>query len=322
MVRRILLFARRQEPSRRIIILQEALPEALQPLRAALPAQVSLEVRIDPATPPTALDATQLYQVVSNLMSNAMHAIGEQGGALSVEAAPAALGASDCVEQPERRPGRYARLTLRDSGAGMTPQTLARIFEPFFTTKSQGQGTGLGLAIVRSIVAAHDGFISVDSAPGQGTAFHIYFPAAAKEQLAAAEAIEPAKPLPSLRLRLLLVDDEELLVRAVTRMLSRRGFEVTAFQRPAEALQLFTAHPDRFDLALVDLAMPEMSGLELSARLIAIRPGFPVLLASGNATGVEPAQAQQAGIRELVAKPYDGNTLLEAVERIIQPPRS
>ena len=321
MVRRILLFARRQEPSRRIIQLQEALPEALKPLRAALPPQVSLEVRIDPATPPTALDATQLYQVVSNLMSNALHALGETGGVLFAEAAPAALSASDCIDHPERRPGRYARLTLRDSGSGMSPETLARIFEPFFTTKSQGQGTGLGLAIVRSIVAAHDGFIAVESAPGQGTAFQLYFPAAAQEQLDAAEAAEPGKTAPALHLRLLLVDDEALLLRAVTRMLSRRGFEVTTCLRPAEALQLFTAQPERFNLAVVNLAMPEMSGLELAARLVAIRPGFPVLLASGNSSGVEPAQAHQAGIRELVSKPYDGNTLLAAVERVTQAAR-
>jgi len=318
LVRRILSFARRQEPSRRIARLESVVGEALKTVRASLPPNVAIRFVGDPSTPQVQLDTTQLHQVVTNLATNAAHAMGNAGGTVMMEVAAADLTAADAVARPEQRPGRFARLTVRDDGHGMSSETLAHIFEPFFTTKAPGRGTGLGLSIVHGIVAAHDGFISVDSAPGHGSAFHLYFPAsenAAGEQ-AATEI--PRVTLPR-ALRILLVDDEEMVLRASARLLSGQGLEVSSYQQPRAALELVAAHPSRFDIALIDLSMPEMSGLELAARLSAVNPGLPILLSSGNASGVDLEQARRAGIREIIAKPYDYRTLVEAVGRINLP---
>ena len=314
LVRRILTFARRQEPARRPERLEAVAAEALELLHASLAPNVAIQLDAAPGTPTALIDANQLHQVVTNLATNAAHAMGDAGGVLRVELSAAHLTPEECAGRPELRPGHFARLTVRDSGSGMTPATLKRIFEPFFTTKPLGQGTGLGLSIVHGIVARHDGFISVESSPGVGSAFHLHFPAYEGPAASVAQLESPMPAVPS-ELRVLLVDDEELVLRASGRMLSKKGLSVTSFSSPKAALAAFTADPAAFDAALLDLAMPEMSGLELATLLTSVRPGFPVLLASGNASAVGPEQARAAGIKEIVGKPYDAKTLLDAVER-------
>jgi CheY-like chemotaxis protein len=241
--------------------------------------------------------------------------MGAAAGTLRVEIGPAVFSPEECSQRPQLRPGRFARLSVRDTGSGMAPGTLARIFEPFFTTKPLGQGTGLGLAIVHGIVASHEGFITVESRPGEGTAFHLHFPAHEAPAGSVPQQQESTMSTVPSALRVLLVDDEELVLRASGRMLSKKGLLVTPLSSPKAALELFANDPAAFDAALVDLAMPEMSGVELATRLTALRPGFPVLLASGNASALGPEQARRAGIREIVGKPYDAKTLLDAVER-------
>jgi PAS domain S-box-containing protein len=315
LVRRILTFARRQEPARRPERLEAVAAEALKLLHASLAPNVAIELDAAPGTPAAQIDANQLHQVLTNLATNAAHAMGAAGGLLRVELAAAAFTTEQVAGRPELRPGRFVRLTVRDTGSGMTPETQKRIFEPFFTTKPVGQGTGLGLSIVHGIVASHDGFITVESKPGEGSAFHLHFPAHEAPAAAVAQQESPMSAVPAAALRVLLVDDEELVLRASGRMLSKKGLVVTPFSSPKAAVAAFTADPSAFDAALIDLAMPEMSGLELAARLTAARPGFPVLLASGNASAVGAEQARSAGIKEIVGKPYDAKTLLDAVER-------
>jgi CheY-like chemotaxis protein len=198
-----------------------------------------------------------------------------------------------------------------------------RIFEPFFTTKPATSGTGLGLAVVRGILKNHDAAISVYSEPERGTRFHVYFPAVQDQKPAATQA--PAVAGPGRGERILYIDDEESLVLLAKRMLERMGYRVTGFSDPAEALAAFEAAPEEFDLVLTDLSMPGMSGMDVSSRVLAIRPDIPVLLATGYVRAEDVALARSIGIREVIWKPQTitemGAMLAQQLEKLV-PARS
>jgi two-component system cell cycle sensor histidine kinase/response regulator CckA len=213
-------------------------------------------------------------------------------------------------------PGRYARLSVHDSGIGMDPATRERIFDPFFTTKPAGEGTGLGLAVVDGIVQGHGGVIKVESQPGRGSVFHLYFPAAE-----GAPAV-PATPLPSaLRAsggqRILFLDDEKALVLIAKAMLERLGYQVHGFTVAEEALAAFKADPTAFDLLVTDFNMPGASGLDVAREIRRLRPDLPIALASGFVTDELRAQALALGIRELIYKPQTIEELAAAVARAL-----
>jgi two-component system cell cycle sensor histidine kinase/response regulator CckA len=159
------------------------------------------------------------------------------------------------------RPGRYVRLSLSDTGKGMDRATMNRIFEPFFTTKGPDEGTGLGLSVVHGIMRGHDGAITVYSQPGEGTTFHLYFPALSGE---ASAPETQATPIPQGKgQRILVVDDEEPLAQLTQKILVRLGYVVETRTRAVEALDLVRARPDQFDLVITDMTMPGMSGIDL-----------------------------------------------------------
>jgi CheY-like chemotaxis protein len=215
---------------------------------------------------------------------------------------------------PELRVGRYVRLTVSDSGCGMDRATVARVFDPFFTTKAQGEGTGLGLSVVHGIMKAHDGAITVYSEPAKGTVFHLYFPAA---EGAIPEIVAPAAPPPRGNgERLLYVDDEEPLVYLTTQVLGRLGYEVTGFTEAEAALKAFLAEPDRFDVIITDLSMPRLSGRDLAARILKVRPNVPVILATGYIRPQDTESARSLGIRDLILKPNTVEDLGHTLHRI------
>ncbi len=198
----------------------------------------------------------------------------------------------------------------------MDQMTLERIFDPFFTTKSPGEGTGLGLAVVHGIVRSHEGRITATSEPGEGTAFQVFFPAVKGRSTAVAPE-DTAMRLGSGE-HILVVDDEPSLVRIANRLLVRLGYRVTAHTHPTEALADFLTRPDDFDLVLSDLTMPQMTGLDLASRLLERRPDLPILLTSGYAGALDPAELRRVGVRELVGKPFLTRTLAEAVARALR----
>ncbi len=219
---------------------------------------------------------------------------------------------------PSLRPGRYLRLSVRDTGHGMEPVTIERIFDPFFTTKHPGEGTGLGLAVVHGIMQSHDGAVTVESVPGEGSVFALYFPAIDGRPLPAASE---AGPLPmGTGQHVLIVDDEPALVRIATRIFERLGYRVTGFGKPAEALAAFLARPDDFDLVFSDLTMPRMTGLELAREITALRPGLPVILTSGYTGAIDPQEMERTGVREVVPKPFLARTIADVAERLLRRP--
>jgi len=336
LVQQILAFGRRQLSERNVISLTSIVGEAVKLLRATLPAGIGLNVECSADAPTVLADATQVEQVLLNLCNNAWHAIRGQAGPGMIDiklAAHIVDGEPYCG--PERRvkgerialrPGRYACLTVQDNGPGMDRVTRSRIFEPFFTTKPVGEGTGLGLAVVHGIVHSHEASIVVQSAPGEGATFRIYFPAAqaaialesSRDDVDTGKDLDRTPALQAEGKHILYVDDDEAIVFLMTRLLQRQGYRVSGFIDPGEAVAAVRAAPGEFDLVVTDFNMPGMSGLELARALKGIRADLPVALASGYITEELRLEAPAAGISELIYKPNTTTDLCEAVSRLAQ----
>jgi PAS domain S-box-containing protein len=312
LVHQILTFSRQQAVERHVVQLASVAEESVKLLRATLPAGIDLVTAFAADTPPVLADRTHIHQVLMNLCANAWQAIEAPVG--RVEIALTGVMVGDEPRHAGLRPGRYARLTVVDTGKGMDRETVERIFDPFFTTKEPGEGTGLGLAVVDGVVKNHDGFIEVLSAPGLGTTFHLYLPATELE----VEAVRASMAdLPrGTGQRILYLDDEEPLVMVARRVLVRLGYEVVGFTIPAEALAAFRADPAGFDLCVTDLNMPSVSGLEIAAELLRLRPALPVALASGNISETLLVRARSMGVREVIYKPTTMAELATAVHRM------
>jgi PAS domain S-box-containing protein len=326
LVQQILAFGRRQLLERQVISLAPAVEESARLLRTTLPPGVRLIVNCAPDAPAVLADSTQIEQVLLNLCSNAWQAMQKQKHPgvieVSLNAHVVAEGTYRGPEQRSKggrvalRPGRYARLMVRDNGPGMDEATRGRIFEPFFTTKPAGEGTGLGLAVVHGIVQGHEGSIEAQSAPGQGASFYIYFP----EATGSAPGAVAHTPAPSAAYgegkHILWVDDDESIVFLMTRLLERQGYRVSGYTDPHEALAAIRADPDQFALAVTDYNMPGMSGIEVARTLRRIRADLPVVLASGFITGELRAEASAAGIIELIYKPNTAEDLCKTIARV------
>jgi two-component system, cell cycle sensor histidine kinase and response regulator CckA len=328
LVQQILSFSRRQPTSLKAIALGSVIDETLSLMRATLPARIELESRCEKDVPLVLADATQIEQVLINLITNAMQAMAERSGRIEVGLGftPTDVLLRQWPEAPmqwhAKRPERLVTLTVKDDGPGMDGPTLERIFEPFFTTKPVGKGTGLGLSVVHGIVQKHEGAIRVRSQPGQGTTIEVCLPAfdAPSEAPADEKSKEPVGPTPaSLRgKRILYVDDDGSLVRLMTQLLKRQGFQVTGFTDHAEAIETLRADPAAFDLVLSDYNMPGKSGLDVAREVRALNPNLPVAVISGFIDQTLLMQATGAGVCELISKVEDVAVLCESVLKVWQ----
>ncbi|MDX6765364.1 MAG: PAS domain S-box protein [Candidatus Methylacidiphilales bacterium] len=301
LVRQILTFSRRQlhEPSP--IALADCIEESTRLLRATFPASIRLSVEIE--TRPTIMgDYSQIQQILINLATNASHALDNNIGHISL-----ALHAREVESHrppgvlPGLAAGPYAEISVSDNGHGMDTATLKRIFEPFFTTKKPGEGTGLGLAVVHGIVNEHHGGIEVESEPGVGTTFRVLLPVAQ----GTGKTEQPSTPsLPGGGgQRILLVDDEIDLTKVMGKILTRLGYQATIYNDPIEALTRFRSSADSFDLVMVDLNMPGMTGIDLAKAIHQIKPALPILLVTGYGGDWTQDKVAEFGIRAVVSKP-------------------
>jgi PAS domain S-box-containing protein len=314
LVQQILAFGRRQQLERKPTSLSMVVLESARFLRASIPAKVSLTVECKADAPAVLADATQVNQILLNLCGNAFQAVQNQERPGIIEVRVEACAVDEA--HGDLRPGRYARLTVSDNGSGIDELTRSRIFEPFFTTKKVGKGTGLGLSVVYSIVQAHDAHIEVESTPGQGSTFYIYFPEINVQILPEVVPARSAAPVGGNGRHVLFVDDEQGLVRMMKRLLESQDFRFSGFDDPLMALEAVRANPDQFDLVVTDHNMPHLSGLELAKAVKEIRTDLPVILASGYITEELRSEAVAAGICELIYKPNTVDVLCEAVARI------
>jgi nitrogen-specific signal transduction histidine kinase/ActR/RegA family two-component response regulator len=316
-VRQLLTFARSQGQPRALTRFQDVVLEAVKLLRASVPSSVQMETNVDPDTPGVLADATQLHQVVVNLVTNAADAMRDHGGRLTLSLGWLQLDSHAAARLPPLEPGPHVRLRVSDTGHGMDPGVLERVFEPFFTTKPLGHGTGLGLAVAHTIVSDHHGRIAVRSKPGEGTTVEVILPQAT-EPMVAPEPATPEAPVRGNGERLLVVDDETAVLRVLAEQLQRLGYRVRTSTDPEEALETFSDDPDEFDLAITDLQMPRMTGVELAARFISVRADLPVVLITGNRSAVEPHVLRAAGVRELVDKPFRLQDLSRAIRAALE----
>jgi two-component system cell cycle sensor histidine kinase/response regulator CckA len=257
-------------------------------------------------------DPHQIHQVLMNLGTNAAHAMRSSSGTITVVLDQIVTHAGLLTTVPMLGPGSYARITVADTGEGMDQETVRRMFEPFFTTKQPGEGTGLGLAVVHGILSEHDGALGVDSQLGKGTRMVVHLPLQDGREGKETEARRPCV-LRGHGERLMVVDDEASVGRTYVTLLSRIGYDVAFFDNAADALARFAEAPDRFDLVLTDLAMPDMTGAELAKAIRERRPGMPVLLCTGYSAGLSREDASRQGIRDVLQKPVPLDMLAEAI---------
>ncbi|WP_341892817.1 PAS domain S-box protein [Variovorax sp. YR752] len=319
LVQQILAFSRREQHGLTVQPLRPVMEEALGLLRATLPAGVQLDALL-PETPlQVRADATQLQQVLINLCTNAWHALPEQGGRIEVGCERIVLDEALRQRQPELASGAYAHLWVSDNGAGMDAATRERIFDPFFTTKPVGRGTGLGLSVVHGIVRAHEGSIAVDTAPGRGSTFHLYIPS--PESGTGNHDVHPAlgADVRGSGQRVLYIDDDEVMVVMVERLLERGGFTVVAESDAAAAVQRLQADPDAFDAVVTDFNMPGMSGLEVARIVAGLRPALPVVISTGYLSEELRAQALALGVRGLLKKENTLEELAGLLRELIAP---
>ena len=313
LVERILTFSRRQEPTRQPMPLKPAVAEAIKLLRATLPVSVDIELTLG-EVPRVLADTTSVHQVVTNLGTNAAHAM-PKGGRLAITLEPFFVRDSYARANPELREGEYAVLTIQDSGHGMDPATRARVFEPFFTTKPPGSGTGLGLAMVHGIMKEHEGAVLLTSEVGKGTTVRCFFPALHEDSLALAEA-DAAVPRGQGQ-HVLYVDDEPGLARVGERRLALLGYRVSIANDGKSALAKFLADPSSVEVVVTDFTMPEMNGLDLARELSRVRPGIPIIMTTGYIDEFPPDAMAEAGVRRLVMKPISMQELARVVADVL-----
>lgn len=316
LVRQILTFSRQQEQKRQPITLWRIVDEAIRLLRAALPKTIQFEIDLAKDAPTVQADASQIHQVVMNLCTNAAHAMAGRQGRLRVKLDRFDVDEHFAQAHPGVRPGLHARLEVRDNGRGMDQATLERIYEPFFTTKGPGEGTGLGLAVVHGIVQNHEGIISVYSRPGEGTTFHLYFPAFLSEQEV---LLGETTDLPRGNgQRILVVDDELQLVRMTGSMLGKLGYVVETYSQPELAWSKIIEPNNPYDVVITDLTMPGMTGSDFAACIIRECPKTRVVMMTGFITQQQQEQILKAGVKEIMLKPITLRVLAETVNRVLK----
>jgi PAS domain S-box-containing protein len=317
LVQQILTFSRRQVQELVTQPLRPLMEETLSLLRSTLPAKVALETALTDTALYLDADSTQIQQVLMNLCTNAWHALQDSTGRITVGLDEVWLDTNAAHALGRLSPGQYAHMWVRDTGTGMDAQTRGRIFEPFFTTKPAGQGTGLGLSVVHGIVTAHHGAISVESAQGQGSTFHLYFPARQPVSSAATPTSTQAAANEGQGEHVMYVDDDEVMLLMVERLLQRSGYRTTCCQKARDGLAAFHAAPHAFDLVLTDYNMPDITGVELAEILRHARPGLPVVISSGYISEDLRMQAERAGVRSLLQKQRTFEELPQLLRRTL-----
>jgi len=317
LVKQILMFSRQVEQERKPLRLHPIIKEALKLLRASIPRTIEIRETIQSDCEPVLADPSQIHQVLMNLCTNAFHAMRDSGGVLEVGLAPVTVDEALARTRPQLRVGRYVRLTVGDTGSGMTREVIERIFEPFFTTKEVGEGTGLGLSVVHGIVLKHNGDITVYSEAGRGTVFHVYLPVA--ENVSAASAVTE-EPLTGGHEHVLFVDDDGEIAEMAKMMLERLGYTVTIRSSSVEALEAFRAAPQRYDVVITDQTMPKITGSRLASELLAIRPDLPIILTTGFSETISSETFGRHSIRAFVMKPIVMHDLSSALRRVLDTP--
>lgn len=314
LVKQILAFSRQSEHTLMPVRIQKVLKDVLSMIRSTIPANIQINQDIQHDCGMIHADSTQIHQIAMNLITNAYHAVEPTNGEISITLKETDFIKDDLLAS-EPDPGKYAEITVSDTGSGIDEELLNKIFEPYFTTKKQGKGTGLGLSVVHGIVKNFNGTIQVDSQVGVGTTFKIYFPLlVGKEDQAFTETLES---LPTGVEKILLVDDEEAIAKLQKQMLERLGYHVTIRTNSLEALKTFVVSPAAFDLVITDMAMPNMTGEQLTRELIAIRQDIPIIICTGFSEKLDDQKSKAIGVKGLLMKPIVKSEMAKTIRKVL-----
>ncbi len=314
----LLAFARRQTVAPQVLNLNETVESMIRMLSRLIGEDIELQWKPGPDLDHVRMDPSQLDQVLANLCVNARDAIGQAGGTIRIETAHACLDPSFCAEHAGIQPGEYVLLAVGDNGCGMDHRTREMVFEPFYTTKGPGEGTGLGLATVYGIIKQNDGYIYVDSNPGQGSTFRIYLPCHAVPLVKEPEAPAERRVPPVAHETILVVEDETSILRMTRSMLERQGYTVLTASLPREALRLAAEHDGNLDLLIADVVMPEMNGRELTAELLSLHPDLKCLFMSGYTSNVIAHHGVLEDGLSFIQKPFSSQELAAAVRKTLE----
>ncbi len=318
LVEQILTFGRQSSSAEHVPVdLANIVEEARRFLRATLPANIGIEVTCAPQSCVIQGDATQIHQVILNLGSNAAHAMRQNGGTVKITVEPAEPSADLALTVGAPASQGYLRLSVCDTGHGMDESTRRRIFDPFFTTKKTREGTGLGLAVVHGIVRSHRGVIDVESTPGKGSNFHVYFPVVATDSHE--NTFEPGSAPRGEGEFVCVVDDEEVVGSCTKLVLETQGYRSLIFSSAEQCLEHLQENPEICSVLVTDQTMPGMQGTELAVTMRRLRPGLPVVIMSGYFSKISPQALDQLGTVELLAKPFTTDELAHAVYRALHP---
>jgi len=313
LVKQILTFSRQVDQQQKPIQVKPIVKEALRMLRASIPSNVEIEQNVK-SDALVMGDPTQIHQILMNLCTNAAHAMGDNAGLLTVTLLDAELDSGVISNHPNLKPGAYIKITVSDTGYGISPDVMEKIFDPFFTTKEKGKGTGLGLSVVHGIVRSHGGDIYVYSEPGKGSTFEVCLPVI-ESRFKPEERAE--RPIPTGTERILFIDDEPVIINLSKQILESLGYDVVARNSSIEALELFKENKDRFDLVITDMTMPHMTGEKLAEKLMQIRPDIPVALCTGFSFMIDEQKALDMGIRAFISKPILKREIAEAIRKVL-----
>ncbi len=313
-VGQILMFSRHHDTEKKPMDIGTVVQDSIKLIRSSTPQNIEIKQLIPEDLHPILGNVTQINQLLINLCSNASDTLLHSGGLIRVELMNENLDQRGALLHHPLTPGPYVRLVVADNGSGMDQKTLARIFDPYFTTKEVDKGTGIGLAVVHGIVKRHKGSITAESKPGYGTSFSIRFPACPG---ALEVQSEGKSELPTGTERILFIDDEPSILKLGLRRLKKLGYKVQGSTDPEEALAIFQADPQAFDLVITDMAMPKMTGEQLVHAIVPLRPDLPIILCTGYSDRISEDSAQELGLAKYLEKPLDMLSLPLSVREVL-----
>ncbi len=314
LARQILAFSRETTGPLRPMDVRPLVKETLKFLRATIPPPVEIRERFEVEEAWAQTDPARFHQILMNLCVNAVQAM-PGGGTVEVGLRTAAADQVPARDVPPQA-SRYIHLWVSDTGPGIAPEILPHIFEPFFTTKGPEGGTGMGLATVRRLVEEHGGVVTVDSAPGRGARFDVFLPLFEGREVVEREAEEEIRRGAE---SILLLDDDKAVVDLLRYILGDLGYRVAATSDPQEGIHMFQRNPGGFDVVIVDLLMPEVTGVEIIRKVRSLRPEIPVIVCTGHPQPGDVLKDLGPGPIELVPKPLSVKSLSSALKKVLDP---
>lgn len=315
-IRQLLSFSQKTDQTKVPLPVAPLVKESLKLMRATTSANIELQSDIADDCYMVMANPAQIHQVMINLCANAAYAT-RDGGTIEVGLRNRIFENNDLNANALEPCGKYLQLIVRDTGCGMASELIERIFDPYFTTKDVGKGTGMGLAVVHGIVQSLAGTIKVESVPGRGTAFNIFIPAIEELERLPHPDDKGATSYPLGNERILVVDDEALIVDGLKQRLAVLGYRVEGYTSPLDALAVFSAKSEEFDLLITDMAMPKMTGEVLIDKVKQIRADLPVILCTGYSERIDGKAPEEIGAAQILLKPIDREELAVSVRQVL-----